>query len=245
MKQSIRETVATLVVALLVAVVVHSLLFQPYWIPSGSMVPTLLVGDELVVNKFAYGYSRYSFPFAPSWFTGRILGHAPRRGDIVVFVPPGDPRVDYVKRLVGLPGDVVQVTGGQLYINGQVAPRMAQGEYVDESGPGPVVARRYAETLPGGKTHEILKLTDGPADSGVFDPNNTPPYKVPPGHYFFMGDNRDDSEDSRFPGGPVGYVPAENLLGPAMFILGSVDVHVPWWQTWHWVRWGRFFQRLH
>jgi signal peptidase I len=238
------EAVQTLVVALLAAVLIHSLLFQPYWIPSGSMVPSLLVGDELFVNKFAYGYSRYSFPFAPPLFSGRILGRAPRRGDVVVFVPPGDPNVAFVKRLIGLPGDKIQVTGGQLYINGRLVPRVAQGAYVDDSGGGPVTEQKFTETLPGGKVHPILKLTDGPGDPGDFDPNNTPVYTVPAGHYFLMGDNRDNSEDSRFPGGPVGYVPAENLLGPAVFILGSADMRAPWWEAWKWpveLRWGRFF----
>lgn len=246
MKRSGGETIKTLVAAVLVALGIHSFLLQPFWIPSGSMVPTLLVGDYMFVNKFAYGFSHYSLPFALPLFKGRVLsrglGHAPRRGDVVVFVPPGDPRAIFVKRLIGLPGDSVQMKGGQLYINGRLVPRVAQGRYVDNSGGGPVVAQKYAESLPGGVTHPILKVTaQGFA-------NNTPAFKVPAGHYFFMGDNRDNSDDSRFPGGPVGLVPAENLLGPAVFILGSVAWRAPWWAVWDWpreIRWHRGFTRVH
>ncbi|WP_297492200.1 signal peptidase I [Acidocella sp.] len=245
MKQSVIETLKTLVVALILAVGIHSFLFQPFWIPSGSMVPSLKVGDYLFVDKFAYGYSRYSLPFAPPLFSGRIgehgLGHAPRRGDVVVFVPPNDPSQIFVKRLIGLPGDTIQVTGGQLYINGGLVPRVELGTYVDDSGGGPVVAEKFAETLPGGKVHDILKLTD----QGFA--NNTPLYTVPAGDYFLMGDNRDNSEDSRFLDGPVGYVPAANLLGPAVFILGSANMQAPWWEVWAWpreLRWGRFFHAV-
>jgi len=242
MKQSVIENVKTIVIALLIAVGIHSFLFQPFWIPSGSMVPSLLVGDYLFVNKFAYGFSRYSLPFAPPLFAGRILAHPPKRGDVVVFVPPNDPGDIFVKRLVGLPGDTLQVTGGLLYINGQVLPRVDQGPYVDDSDGEPVTAEKYAETLPGGKVHEILKLTD----QGFA--NNTPVYTVPAGDYFLMGDNRDNSEDSRFLDGPVGYVPAENLLGPAVFILGSLNAQAPWWQVWEWpveLRWERFLRPVH
>jgi signal peptidase I len=246
MKQGVVETIKTMVVALLLVAVIRSLLFQPFWIPSGSMVPSLLVGDYLFVNKFAYGVSRYSFPFAPDWFAGRIrvplLSHAPRRGDVVVFVPPNETDEIFVKRLVGLPGDTLQVTGGQLYINGIVAPRVEQGTYVDDSSGGPVMTEEFTETLPGGKTHKILKLTD----QGFA--NNTPVYTVPAGDYFLMGDNRDNSWDSRFLDGPVGYVPAANLLGPAEIILGSADMHAPLWQVWKWpgeLRWGRFFHPVH
>jgi signal peptidase I len=242
MKQGVMESVKTLVVSLLVVLLIRSLLFQPFWIPSGSMVPSLLVGDYLFVNKFAYGVSHYSFPFAPDFWSGRIrlpwLSHAPRRGDVVVFVPPNEPDTIFVKRLVGLPGDTLQVTGGQLYINGVAAPRVEQGTYVDDSSGGPVMTEAFLETLPGGKVHPILKITD----QGFA--NNTPVYTVPAGDYFLMGDNRDNSEDSRFMDGPVGYVPAENLLGPAELILASADFDAPWWEVWKWpgeLRWGRFF----
>ena len=236
------ESLKTLIVALLVAVGIHSFLLQPFWIPSGSMVPSLLVGDYLFVDKLAYGFSRYSFPFAPPLFSGRILGHSPRRGDVVVLVPPNAPDEIFVKRRLGLPGDTIQVTGGQLYINGALTPRVEQGTYVDDSDGGPVVAERFAETLPGGKVHAILKLTD----QGFA--NNTQVYTVPAGDYFLMGDNRDNSEDSRFLDGPVGYVPAANLLGPAVFILGSLNAQAPWWAVWDWpleLRWGRFLHVVH
>lgn len=242
MKQSAIENIKTIIWALAIAIGIHSFLVQPFWIPSGSMVPSLLVGDYLFVNKFAYGFSRYSLPFAPPLFSGRILGHAPRRGDVVVFVPPNDPGDIFVKRLVGLPGDTLQMQGGELYINGQKLPRTDAGSYVDDSDGGPVVAEKFVETLPGGKIHPILKLTD----EGFA--NNTPVYTVPAGDYFMMGDNRDNSEDSRFMDGPVGYVPAENLLGPAFFILGSMNVQAPWWQAWQWpveLRWSRFFHAVH
>jgi signal peptidase I len=245
MKQSVTETLKTLAVALLVAVCIHSFLFQPFWIPSGSMVPTLLVGDYLVVNKFAYGFSRYSLPFAPPLFSGRVLqgvlGHEPQRGDVVVFVPPGDPSEIFVKRLIGLPGDRIQVTDGQLYIDGEAVPREELGTYVDDSDGGPVVAEKFSEALPGRRAHAILKLTD------LGFANNTPVYTVPAGHYFFLGDNRDNSLDSRFAGGPVGFVPAANLLGPAVLILGSADLTRPVWQVWAWpeeIRWGRFLHAV-
>lgn len=242
MKQGVMESMKTLIVALLVAAGIHSFVLEPFWIPSGSMVPSLLVGDYLFVDKFAYGFSRYSLPFAPPLFAGRILFHAPKRGDVVVFVPPGDPGEIFVKRLIGLPGDTIQVTGGQLYINGALAPRVELGTYVDDSDGGPVVAEKFAETLPGGKVHPILKLTD----QGFA--NDTPAYTVPAGDYFFLGDNRDNSYDSRFLDGPVGYVPAANLLGPAVLILGSMDVRAPWWAVWDWpseLRWGRFLHTVH
>jgi signal peptidase I len=232
------EFVKTIVYAGLIAVGIHTFLFEPFFIPSGSMVPTLLVGDYLFVNKFADGYAFVSLPFAPHLFSGRIPAHVPKRGSVVVFRPPGDPSEDYIKRVVGLPGDTVQVQQGQLYINGTLVPRTDVGTYTDDSSGGPVVAREYMETLPGGVKHAILKLTDeGPA-------NNTQVYTVPPGDLFMMGDNRDNSEDSRFLDGPVGYVPIENVVGPADLIFFSIDIQQPFWEVWYWpfeIRWGRLF----
>jgi signal peptidase I len=243
----IGEFLTTIFYAGLITVGIHSLLFEPVWIPSGSMVPSLLVGDYVFVNKFAYGYSRFSFPFAPHWFSGRVLGGAPKRGDVVVFRPPGLPDEDFVKRVVGLPGDTIQVMGGQLLINGVQVARADTGPFSDDSSGTAVMAERYLETLPGGKVHPILKQTDGPEFSGSIDANNTQVYTVPPGDLFMMGDNRDDSEDSRFLDGPVGYVPLENVLGPAVMVLGSMDLQGPGWAFWLWpgeMRWGRMFHRV-
>jgi signal peptidase I len=235
---STAEFFKTLIYAGLIAVGIHTFLFEPFFIPSGSMVPTLLVGDYLFVNKFTYGYSHFSLPWAPDLFSGRILGRVPPRGAVVVFRPPGEPGTDFIKRVIGLPGDTVQMQGGQLYINGAQVQRTQIGNYTDDSSGGPVVAREYNETLPGGKTHLILKETD----DGFA--NNTPIYTVPAGDLFMMGDNRDDSEDSRFMDGPVGFVPVENVVGPADLIFFSIDLRYPFYEFWEWpleIRWGRMF----
>jgi len=246
---SIVEFVKTILSAGLIAVLIHTFWFEPFYIPSGSMVPTLLVGDYLVVNKFAYGYSHFSFPFSPDLFSGRWPARMPKRGDVVVFRPPGQLDEDFIKRVIGLPGDTIQVQQGQLYIDSTLVPRTDQGTYSDDSdGDGiPVLARDYKETLPNGKVHNILKRTDGPAPDGIFDQNNTPVYTVPAGDLFMMGDNRDDSEDSRYLDGPVGYVPLENLVGPASVIFFSIDLQHPFWQIWYWpfeIRWNRMFKSI-
>ncbi|WP_297368003.1 signal peptidase I [Acidocella sp.] len=246
--KEIFETVKTLVIAGLAAMFIHSFLFAPFWIPSGSMVPTLLVGDYLFINKFAYGFSRYSLPFAPDLWSGRIGGHAPRRGDVVVFVSPSGSGEVLVKRIIGLPGDTVQISNGLLYINGALVPRTDEGSYVDDSDGGPVVGERFKETLPNGRVHDMLKLSDAPEVYSGVDANNTPVYTVPAGDYFMLGDNRDNSEDSRFLDGPVGFVPAANLLGPAVMVLGSMDVQAPGWEFWEWpfeLRYRRFFKLIH
>jgi signal peptidase I len=204
------------------------------------MVPTLLVGDYVFVAKYEYGYTHFSFPFSPDFFSGRIPNWAPKRGDVVVFRLPRDTTVDYVKRVIGLPGDTIQVTGGQLIINGTQVPRAEAGNYTDDSDGTPVESGRYMESLPGGKTHVILKQTD----AGFM--NNTPVYTVPPGDLFMMGDNRDDSLDSRVLD-DVGYVPIENVLGPAKIIFFSIDLQNPWWEIWDWpfeIRWDRLLHRV-
>jgi len=239
----IAEFFKTILYAGLIAVGIHTFLFEPFFIPSGSMVPTLLVGDYLFVNKFAYGYSHYSFPFSPDVFSGRIFGKVPPRGAVVVFRPPGEPDTDFIKRVIGLPGDTIQVTNGQLLINGVQVPRVDEGDYTDDSDGegGVVIAREFLETLPNGKSHAILKRDD----DGFA--NNTQVYTVPAGDLFMMGDNRDDSEDSRFMDGPVGYVPIENVIGPADLIFFSIDLQQPFYEFWDWpleIRWDRMFHPI-
>lgn len=222
------EMIRSFVIAILIALVFRSVAYEPFHIPSGSMLNTLYKGDYIFVSKLSYGYSRYSFPFGIEWFEGRKFRTAPERGDIIVFRLPRDPRVDYIKRLIGLPGDTVQVKNGLLYINGEPVEVNPQ-EYIEvpkDSG-GMQSAELLRETLPNGVTHNILNSYDG----GVVD--TTPEYTVPDGHYFFMGDNRDNSMDSRYMK-EVGFVPEENLVGRAEIILVSFKGGVPVWQVWNW-----------
>ena len=244
------ETVKVIVEALLIALVVRTLLFQPFNIPSGSLVPTLLVGDYLFVSKYAYGYSHFSLPgfldLAPQAIPGRIFASQPKRGDIIVFKLPSDGTTDYIKRLIGLPGDKIQVIHGRLFINGQECPREQIAAYPTVNHFGkPEEAPQYIETLPNGVKHRIIQI-DG--DEGTFD--NTNVYEVPPGHYFMMGDNRDNSSDLRLAAdqGGVGYVPFVNLIGRAEIIFFSIREDTPAWEVWKWpwdVRWDRIFQRVH
>jgi signal peptidase I len=249
------ENIKTIVYAGLIAVVVRTVAFEPFNIPSGSMVPTLLVGDYLFVSKYSYGYSKFSLPFSPPLFDGRIFGSIPKRGDVAVFKYPRDTSTDYIKRIVGLPGDHIQMKQGQLYINGQMCPREPMGSY-DTNDSGYLQRERlYMETLPNGVRHEILKATDGTEASRQpgfdpakeFDPNNTIDYVVPPDHVFAMGDHRDNSADSRFMNA-VGFVPIENLVGRAEILFFSVDADHPWYEVWWWpfeIRWSRLLQRVH
>lgn len=226
------ELVKTIVYALLLAGVIRTLFFQPFWIPSGSMKPTLLIGDFLFVNKMAYGYSRYSCPFAMCPIDGRILGREPKRGDVVVFRHPTN-GTDYIKRLIGLPGDTIQMRNGVLFLNGQEVKETPDGTFSEVNEPqgpmaspprcknqaapgGECLADQLIETLPDGPTHAILNIEDGFGD-------NTPVFTVPADEFFFMGDNRDNSMDSRFPrsAGGVGFVPFENLIGRADRIIFS------------------------
>jgi signal peptidase I len=229
------ETVKTVVYALLIALVIRTFLFQPFNIPSASMEGTLLIGDYLFVEKFAYGYSKYSFPFGLGPFDGRVFGSAPTRGDVAVFKYPRDTSVDFIKRVIGLPGDRIQMINDRLYINDKVVPRQRVADYIEDVDGVTYRVPQYKETLPNGKSYLTLdRFSDGPSD-------NTDVYVVPAGHYFMMGDNRDNSDDSR---GSVGYVPAENLVGKAEILFFSTNGSAHIWEFWKWpwaIRYSRLF----
>jgi signal peptidase I len=230
----IAETARVIVHALIIALVIRTFLFQPFNIPSGSMEETLLVGDYLFVSKFSYGYSHFSLPFSPPLFSGRIWSGEPRRGDVVVFRLPKDDSIDYIKRVIGLPGDHIQMIDGVVNINGQPVKRERIDEVTDEDGRR---VNRWRETLPNGVTFMTHKYDFGGAK------DNTSVYEVPPGHFFMMGDNRDNSTDSRFLS-DVGYVPLENIIGRAQVVFFSIRGGEHAWEVWTWpwsVRWGRLF----
>jgi signal peptidase I len=237
----------TVIWAVLIAIVVRTVAFEPFNIPSGSMIPTLLVGDYLFVSKYSYGYSRYSLPLGLPLIPGRILYDAPQRGDVVVFKLPRDNETDYIKRIIGLPGDRIQMRGGRLFINDQMVPRERIEDYIYRDDNGQMVREaRFIETLPGGRRHEILELSD----NEFLD--NTPVFTVPEGHFFAMGDNRDNSLDSRAdPKGPlkgVGFIPKENLVGRAEILFFSADGSAAIWEFWKWptaIRFQRFFLSVH
>ena len=238
------ETVKIVIQALLLALVVRTFLFQPFSIPSASMQDTLLIGDYLLVSKYAYGYSHFSFPLSPDFFDGRVFGRQPERGDVAVFKLPRDNRTDFIKRVIGLPGDRIQMRGGVLYINDVAVERESLPDAVHQEPFNQTrMIPRWRETLPNGVSYETLDLyASGPADS-------TQVYEVPPDHYFMMGDNRDNSLDSRVASGQggVGFVPFENFVGRAEIIFFSVQDGAGAWQFWRWpwtVRFDRLFDRL-
>lgn len=242
----IGETIRVILEALLIAVVIRTFAFQPFNIPSGSLIPTLLVGDYLFVSKYAYGYSKHSFPFSLAPISGRIWGGEPKRGDIVVFRGRADVEsardTDFIKRVIGLPGDRIHVTGGLLHINGAPVKKERDGVIENRDAFGRLVrVPRYRETLPNGVSYNVLEIND---DRGYFD--NTPEYVVPAGHYFMMGDNRDNSSDSRDQKG-MGYIPFENLIGRAEIIFFSIEDGASAWKIWEWpstVRWNRLFSTI-
>lgn len=240
------DTVQTVFYAFLIAIAVRIVAFEPFNIPSGSMKPTLLVGDYLFVSKYTYGYSRYSFPFGFPPFSGRIWESPVERGDVAVFRKPPENEIDYIKRIIGLPGDRIQMRAGQLFINGEAVPRERIDDEVAKDRYDRVRrVEQYIETLPNGRSYVIREALAG---NGLTD--STREYAVPEGHFFAMGDNRDESLDSRgrnAQGAQGFFVPHENLVGPAQFIFFSTDGSAGWFKPWRWptaTRWQRIFQSV-
>jgi signal peptidase I len=257
-KEGLKETTRFLAWLFLLALALRVFIVAPFSIPSGSMLPTMMIGDYLLVTKWSYGYSASSIPFGLGGFEGRLLADSPERGDIAVFRYPGGGDEDYVKRVIGLPGDTVQMRGGRIWLNGEPVPRVRVADYlmpvtpnspcrtvdpelarivVDEEGGRFCAYDRYRETMPGGRSYYVLDQMDGIAD-------DTRVFTVPAGHYFMMGDNRDDSLDSRFSLAEegVGFLPADHLIGEAGVIFFSTDGSAEWLKPWTWVsaaRWNR------
>jgi signal peptidase I len=263
-KEEKQESFLVFVLKLVVLVLIfRSFIFSPFNIPSESMLPRLLVGDYLLAAKWPYGYSRFSLPLGAPLIPGRIFADQPERGDVVIFKAPPDNDIDYIKRVIGLPGDQVQMVGGQLHLNGEPIPKQRIDDFVVPVSPNTPCARdrfaalqddgtlvcrypRFRETLPGGRSYEVLDF--GPAGRGNYlgiDSDNTEPVIVPEGQLFMMGDNRDNSQDSRFPaieGGGIGLVPQANLVGKATVVMFSTDGSAEWIKPWTWfsaARWNR------
>jgi len=241
MKKFITENVKTIFYALLIAIFIRSILVQPFFIPSSSMESNLLVGDRLFVTKFSYGLSKHSFPFSPPLFKGRIFYKSPKRGDIVVFKTPADNRTDYIKRLIGLPGDIVQFIDGELYLNGNQILRTIKSKNEElYCGKIKINVNSYLEKLPGGKIYTASYRND-------YSYDNSDKFIVPQDHFFFLGDNRDCSKDSRFLS-EVGYVHKDNLVGKAQILFFSSDPRIgSIFKVWNWneiMRFNRFFNKI-
>ena len=240
-KNFIIENTKTLFYALIIALFIRSLFLQPFYIPSSSMEPNLLVGDRLFVTKYSYGYSKHSFPFSPPIFKGRFFFNEPNRGDVVVFKTPADNRTDYIKRLIGLPGDKIQFIDSNLYLNNSeiFKTRISKNDVI-YCGDKIISVFTFQEELENGKIFKTVYLKD-------FSFQNTDIFEVPEDHYFFLGDNRDCSKDSRFLSS-VGYVHKDNLVGKAQFIFFSSDKSIGnFFAFWKWdksLRLNRFFKKI-
>jgi len=239
-KKFLIENTKTIIYALLIATIIRSLFIQPFYIPSSSMEPNLLIGDRLFVTKYSYGYSKHSFPFSPPIINGRIFSKTPRLGDVVVFKTPADNRTDYIKRLIGLPGDKIQFIEGNLYLNDNeiLKSKLSTSDIIfcgDK-----VNVNTFEEQLPGGKKHNTVYYKD-------YSYQNSDIFIIPKKHYFFLGDNRDCSKDSRYLSS-VGYVHQDNLVGKAQFIFFSSDFRVgsilSFWKWNKTIRFDRFFKRI-
>lgn len=239
-KETWDEMIKSFLIAIAIALLFRSVAFEPFHIPSGSMLSTLYEGDYIFVSKYSYGYSRYSFPMSFPLFEGRVMETKPERGDVIVFRLPTNTKIDYIKRIIGLPGDRVQMKRDRLYINGTMVEQTRRGEVTVPDEGQPKSMPLYEEVLPGGKRHIVLdEFTSGPAD-------DTNEYVVPEGMYFVMGDNRDNSQDSRYQR-EVGYVPIENIIGRAEIILLSYNTDIPFYKFWQWpnaFRGGRWFKSI-
>jgi signal peptidase I len=240
-KNIIIENIKTIFFALIIAIVIRSFLIQPFYIPSSSMEPTLLIGDRLFVTKYSYGYSKHSFPFSPPIFKGRFLSSTPKSGDVVVFKTPSDNRTDYIKRLIGLPGDKIQFIDGDLYLNNiQILKSLTSRSDIIYCGKQTINVNTFNEKLSNGKIHSTVYFKS-------YSYQNSDLFIVPEKHYFFLGDNRDCSKDSRYLSS-VGYVHEDNLVGKAQFIFFSSDYRIAsFFSFWKWnktIRIKRFFKKI-
>ena len=240
-KKSIIDNLKTIFYALIIAIFIRSIFLQPFYIPSSSMEPNLLIGDRLFVTKYSYGFSKHSFPFSPNLFNGRILFSNPDRGDVIVFKTPADNRTDYIKRLIGIPGDEVQFIDGDLYLNGnQILKTLISSSKKVYCGNETINVNTFEEKLPNGKTYLATYRKD-------YTFQNSDKFIIPKNHFFFLGDNRDCSKDSRYLS-EVGYVNKNNLVGKAQFLFFSSDYRIgSILKFWNWskiIRFERFFNKI-